>query len=208
MNDKYDKKELISYWNKYYKNRNKIMPKSSFAEFSKRYLQNEKSLIDIGCGDGRDSVFFSKQKIFTTGVDFSNLVINKNKNLENPYLNFEQLDLNEIQFYKKNFNYAYCRFLFHSINEEIENKLLNWFKQNISDLVFIETRVEEESGINIEQNHFRRYFKEEVFKNKILNFGYKILYSQTSNNFSKYKEVYNVSDLKHDPKLLRVIISK
>ena len=207
MNDKYNEKELISFWNKYYKDRDETLPRSDFAEFTMRYLKKEKSLIDIGCGDGRDSVFFSKQNIFTTGVDFSTLAIKKNKELKNAYLKFELLNLNEIQSYRRNFNYAYCRFLFHAINEDIEDNLFVWFKQNIKDMVFIETRVEEELTLNTEQDHFRRHFKEEDFLKKILNLGYKILYSETSNNFSKYKKIYNVSDLKHDPLLLRAIIS-
>ena len=104
MNDKYNEKELISFWNKYYKDKNKILPSSNFAEFVEKYLKKEKFLIDIGCGDGRDSVFFSKHNIFTTGVDFSNLAIKKNKELKNSYLEFEHLNLNDIKNYKRNFS--------------------------------------------------------------------------------------------------------
>ena len=207
MNNKYNEKELIFFWNKYYTESKKILPNSNFAEFTKKYLQKEESLIDIGCGDGRDSVFFSKQNIFTTGVDFSNLAIEKNTKLENFYLKFEHLNLNDIQSYENFFDYAYCRFLFHAINVDIENSLFIWFKQNIKKMIFIETRVQEESTVKKENDHFRRYFREEDFLNKILKHRFKILYSETSTNFSKYKKVYNVTDLTHDPLLLRVVIS-
>ena len=74
-------------------------------------------------------------------------------------------------------------------------------------MIFIETRVEEEATVNTKQDHFRRYFKEEDFLKKILNLGFEILYSETSHNFSKYKKLYNVSDLNNDPLLLRAVIS-
>ena len=99
--------------------------------------------IDIGCGDGRDSIYFSDKKIFTTGVDISDKVINKNKEYENEYLNFKVLDLENINSITKKFDFAYCRFLFHAISEDIENQLLEWFGENINNKIFIETRIKD-----------------------------------------------------------------
>jgi tellurite methyltransferase len=81
-------------------------------------------LIDIGCGDGRDTHFFSKNKIFSKGVDFSQETIKQNKPLSNKYLSFEHMDLESINELNETFEYAYCRFIFHSITENIESKLL------------------------------------------------------------------------------------
>ena len=73
------------YWNKYY-NKKKIQKASSFAIFIfKKFLRKKiknnlyLKLLDIGCGDGRDSFYFSKKKIETVGIDASKSAIKNNK---------------------------------------------------------------------------------------------------------------------------------
>ena len=54
------KKTLINYWDNFYIKKNKIK-ESSFARFVLNKVRKgrmKKSLIDIGCGNGRDSIFF------------------------------------------------------------------------------------------------------------------------------------------------------
>ena len=203
----YNTKNLISYWNNYYATKNDILPNSDFAKFTLKHTKREKTLIDIGCGDGRDTFFSSSKKRKSTGVDFSNMAINKNQKLENKYLEFLYLDLNNIEHHEVIYDYAYCRFLFHAIDEKLENKLLDWLKVNIKDKVFIETRIQEDYLELENQNHYRRYFQEKHFEQKLINKGFKVLFSQTSKNFSQYKKIYNVDDLNTDPLLLRMILS-
>ena len=74
------KKNLINYWDNYYENI-KISSESSFAKFTLKYLVRKrkgKTIIDIGCGDGRDSLYFYKQNLDVVGIDISKSVINKN----------------------------------------------------------------------------------------------------------------------------------
>ena len=73
------KKTLINYWDNFYIKKNKIK-ESSFARFilgkvGKKGIK--KSLIDIGCGNGRDSIFFSKNNFRVTGIDISQKAIKK-----------------------------------------------------------------------------------------------------------------------------------
>jgi len=66
------KKLLINYWNSYYNNNVKFK-ESSFARFVKKKINKVKKnakLIDIGCGNGRDSFFFSKNGLKVTAIDF------------------------------------------------------------------------------------------------------------------------------------------
>ena len=56
------KKTLINYWDNFYIKKNKIK-ESSFARFVLNKVRKnkvKKSLIDIGCGNGRDSIFLVK----------------------------------------------------------------------------------------------------------------------------------------------------
>ena len=151
-------------------------------------------------------MFFGKNKIKTTGVDISKMVVAQNKSLEHDYLKFSMLNIENINDYKYKYDYAYCRFLFHAVDEKIEDKLFIWLKNNIKESIFIETRIQDEEKSEIEENHYRRYFSEENFIYKIQKNGFNIKYSESSRSFSKYKDIYNVNDLKDDPLLLRIII--
>ena len=69
------KKNIISYWDSYYNKKIKFK-ESSFARSVFKYIgkSKNKKLIDIGCGNGRDSIFFSK-RIFCYGyryIQYSN----------------------------------------------------------------------------------------------------------------------------------------
>ena len=209
MNEKnlnYDLKKLTDYWDSYYASKTDLLPNSNFSEFVLNYIQKNQTLIDIGCGDGRDSVYFGAKNILTTGVDVSSNAIKNNKRLEHRYLKFKILNIERIQDYQKEYDHAYCRFLFHAIDEQIENKLLQWLKDNISKKIFVETRIKDSTIADIEQTHYRRYFSESSFVKKINDIGLNITYSKISKDFSKYKTIYNVNDLKDNPLLLRLII--
>ena len=56
---------LINYWDTYYKN-NKKIKESSFARFVIKKIDKNSKIIDIGCGNGRDSFFFSKNDLKVT----------------------------------------------------------------------------------------------------------------------------------------------
>ena len=207
-NSIYNSNDVKSFWDDYYRNKKLVFSNSDFSKLVKPYLKENSSIIDIGCGDGRDSIYFAKNKLFTEGIDISKKAIEINKQYENKFLKFTVLDLKNINSFNKFYDFAYCRFLFHAINEDIENDLLIWMSNNIKSSIFIETRILDKDILNIKLDHYRRLFHEEDFINKLKSFGFKIIYSKSSKNFSRYKKEYNVSDLKHDPLLLRVVISK
>ena len=110
------------YWNEYYKSNYKPFKPSNFSTFVLENLPAGSSIIDIGCGNGRDSLYFANNEIYTTGVDQSTVIINNLKKYENKYLDFIDLDLSELP--NKHFENAYCRFLFNSINQDKENIII------------------------------------------------------------------------------------
>ena len=53
----------IKYWNSYYKNKNLALHSTKFAVFCKKKLKHYKGVLyDIGCGNGRDSIYFNKKE--------------------------------------------------------------------------------------------------------------------------------------------------
>lgn len=195
----------ITYWEKYYSQNSKPFTPSSFAQDIIKNINNKSELIDIGCGNGRDSLFFSSQKIYTVGLDQSINSINFLKQYENQYLKFRNEDIRNL--HQKKYDYAYCRFLFHSLNEDEELTLLQWLKNNITKNIFIESRIDEDKEKYSKADHYRRLMNVEDFKSKLKNFDLKIKSEKKSDKFSIYKENYNVSDITFNPMLVRFILS-
>ena len=107
---------LINYWNTYYKN-NKKIKESSFARFAIKKIDKNSKIIDIGCGNGRDSFFFSKNNLNVTAIDISKNAIKNNSLKSNKNLKFLKFDIGKNTMSKK-FDVIYCRFFVHAISEK------------------------------------------------------------------------------------------
>lgn len=181
------------YWDNFYKSNLVPQKESSFAQFTYNYLKdlaniNELRLIDVACGNGRDTFYFSNMNINSTGIDLSN-------NPKSLYVNF--LQSNILDFDYKDYNVLYLRFIVHSLTEVELDKLLSNF-ENISQdlLIFIETRSsknitdEQKSETyfksSIGSEHFRMLYSEEYLTNK-LNKKFKIVYVKEDTSFSPFK---------------------
>ena len=206
------KKTLINYWNNFYGDKKKF-GESSFARFVLKKIKNKKNfkIIDIGCGNGRDSFFFSKKKFNVTGVDISSRAIKRNKIFKNKNLNFLKFDIEKDKLNKK-FNIIYIRFFLHAISTNGEKKLLNLNKSiSVKDsFVFFEFRNwhdtifgKSKNYINneiveFEKGHYRRIINPKVFvQNFLKKIKSKVLYFKSSKNLSIIK--------KDNPNLSRII---
>lgn len=69
-----------NYWNNFYKKKHISKP-TLFAKFCVSKLRNYNTIIyDIGCENGRDTIFFNKKKINSIGIGKSYSAIKKIKN--------------------------------------------------------------------------------------------------------------------------------
>jgi tellurite methyltransferase len=75
------------YWNKFYSDIANTNP-STFAKMCLNYISPNDTLLDVGCGDGRDSTFFAQRVKKVISID------NSSKTIENLQKNNE-LDNNE-----------------------------------------------------------------------------------------------------------------
>ena len=203
---------MKNYWDKYY---NKFFPPvkpTAFALYCKKFLKNYNNiLLDIGCGNGRDTIYFNKQKINCYGLDKSfqaiKILKKKNKKITNKFINsdFSRFDYSKL---KKKLS-IYSRFSIHSINKEKE---LNFFKKinkskNI-EYLFIEVRTiyDELYGVGkkLKKNeyltsHYRRFINPKIFKKQIKK-KFSIILFKIGRNFAKYKN--------ENPLVLRIIAKK
>lgn len=195
------------YWKEFYE-AFKESSHSSFAEFVyKFYLYNsnkDRVLIDIGCGNGRDSYYFWKCGFKVIGIDIAT---------ENTYINerlkFIKSDIKDIEINLKDqdIGYVYLRFFIHAIDEERENILIDFLKKINNVMIFIEARTVNDEMYGIGEsvgkneyisNHYRRFIDIQRLVEKFKDF--KILYIIESNNIAIYKD--------SNPTLLRLIMVK
>lgn len=200
------------YWNEYYNKNVAPNEESSFAYYILKFLEKDKKLIELGCGNGRDSIFFANNKIDVTAVDQSDIAI---KNLKDKYNNIKFICDDFVkteQLSSNTFDYVYSRFTLHSISNKDElillKRIYNALKTN--GLLFIEARsIKDEIfglGEKVDHNayiyneHYRRFIEIEELTNKVKELGFDVIYSQESNNWAVYKE--------QDPVVIRIIAKK
>lgn len=204
----------VIYWNNYYKTELKELKEpSDFAKEVSCYLKKGKSLIDLGCGNGRDSLFFAKQGIKVTGIDASEVAIS----------NLNKLNISEADFvcddfvtsrtlYQIQWDYFYSRWTMHAISEQQEDVLLKNISEGLREkgLLFIEARSINDGlygkGKKVSENafiyngHYRRFMDKTKFLNKLSKNGFDIVEVAEGNDFSKTET--------SNPVLVRVIARK
>ena len=100
------------FWNKFYKKNLAVNRPSNFAVFILKFLKKYKStIIDIGCGNGRDLLYFKKKKISYLGIDLSknatSLIKRKLKSKKNKSRSLMMILLNLITKIKLKTNFQF-----------------------------------------------------------------------------------------------------
>ena len=206
----------VEYWNRYYKTHQPGAEKpSQFAMDMYKYMQPEKSLLDLGCGNGRDSLFFAKNNIQVTGIDASKEAINLLNAYSGDSINtlFICDDfVSSSALFQQQYDYCYSRFTMHTIDEQQEKILLENVYEALKDngLFFIEARSINDSiygkGTNVGRNefiyndHYRRFIEKEELQNKLIENGFKIKFIVEGQDFALTEN--------SNPTLIRVIAQK
>ena len=183
--------EEVDYWKNFYKNYKNAEP-SDFAKFISNYFtKNKLKLLDVGCGNGRDSYFLS-YKYNVTGIDKST----KPEDKEN--CEFIQGDM--VTFDKSDYDIIYSRFTFHSIPDQLQEDLVKTIKPNT--YLCIETR--SDKGLNTHRvhgdTHYRNLTNIDKLKALLEKYNFEILFILESDGVAIYKE--------EDPVCIRVICKK
>ena len=94
----------IDFWNQKFKNRDNQIMKPEDALVNAVSLFKEGSVLDIACGDGRNSIYLLSEGFQVTGIDFSQEALQRLRsfaNHNNYSVKTYQMDLSEPQWIEK-----------------------------------------------------------------------------------------------------------
>jgi len=162
------------YWIRYYQN---LQP-TSFAKFCLTYMPRNGKIIDLGCGNGRDSYFFGGQSNIkcVCGVDFAY------EPDEKRHTHFSNISLEELLFAKCLDWTVYSRFFLHSITKPQIRRLIKW-----STNMFMAEFRDASDVPTLYTTHKRTKVDGKWVKQLLINNGFEILYYKKGRNMAKYK---------------------
>ena len=189
------------YWDEIYSSNKISHEPSSFARHvEKSHFQNGKSLLELGCGNGRDSLFFAQNGKEVLALDFSTKTITNLSSMNVKGVNFLHQDFSDLTSFRE-LDYVYSRFTMHSIDEATEEKVFSQLSQvlKVGGLFLMEARSTKDERLEktFGKDHFRRYLDFEITIEKLKNLGFQIIEKEERRGLSPYRQ--------EDPFLIRVV---
>ncbi|WP_299546292.1 adenylyl-sulfate kinase [uncultured Helicobacter sp.] len=205
------------YWYQFYTNHMQAEKESHFAAFCmKNYFKSGQSLIELGCGNGRDSLYFAKNNLKVLGVDQCDNVIAFLQQYKNHSLKFQCADFTKLDLCSSAgggaYDIVYSRFTLHSITQNQQNRVFEWVRNHLQDdgLFAMEVRghknslyrmgipVIDEKDAFIFENHYRRFLKFDMLLEELKDFN--IIYAKEDKGFAPFRD--------EDDYFIRVIAQK
>lgn len=201
-----------NYWDSFYKGDNrKLSLPSQFAVFiANEFLEKINTVFDIGCGNGRDSLFFDSIGLRVIGIDASTTSISKLQNLQTS-ARFVASDISSNQLSSSLSDLVnsqdsvlfYSRFFLHAISDQEEKyfwEFVSSFKAT-NTYVAVEFRTHRDELLSKSTaNHFRRFLRPSDLLERALMHGFKCSYFTEGFGYAKYND--------DDAHVARILLSK
>mmetsp|Transcript_23140 Transcript_23140/g.28386 ORF Transcript_23140/g.28386 Transcript_23140/m.28386 type:complete len:228 (-) Transcript_23140:156-839(-) len=200
-----------AYWNSYYAANDVPAIPSNFAQSILPSIDKSSALVELGCGNGRDSFFFARNGITTIAVDLSAEAIERNNSFGHDNVQFRVADftaMDEDEFAKENVDVGniYSRFTLHSVDRTSYGRTLDWcaaaLKEKVGGKLFLEARTVHDplcgTGTKGEEEgewsttHYRRFAKIKDVMDDLTKRGFGLLHVSENYTDSWYKDDHAV----------------
>ena len=188
------------YWDDYYSARastRRAIP-SQFATFIAGELDRPHRVIELGCGSGRDSIFFASYGHDVTGVDASEAAVAACTALAaalGEAATFVQSTIDDPTLPDRlggspGPHLVYARFFVHAITDGEEEVFLDLASGLTApgDLLAVEYRtVRDQVGAKETEAHYRRFVMPSNFEARALQRGFEVAYAVEGFGFAKWR---------------------
>ncbi|WP_010298827.1 LicD family protein [Candidatus Odyssella thessalonicensis] len=202
------------FWNSFYSNQSLELSPSTFAKFlvKNNIVKPGAKIVDIACGNGRDTFYFMKNNLLSVGIDASDSAIETNRGQTDNKDAFQVVDINDHEKLKQfvDCDYFYARFFIHSISEAEQRKFMSYLRtikagaklllefRTQSDPMFKRSmQLSKTEGVT---DHYRRYINFTEFCAELEAMGFRIEYRLESDGLSVRGD--------DNPALGRIVASK
>lgn len=198
------------FWEAFYSNKKGTINPSPFAIFLMEKYSIKGSMVELGCGNGRDSLFFADQNINVLGIDQCKNIVSELNGLAINNAEFKASDFTSLGDLGS-FDMVYSRFTLHSVHKEQASDSMAWAYNalNTGGRFCIEVRSIHDDfcgeGDEVEKDafvtdHYRRFIRLDEIVNELEEIGFSIEFKIEATGLAKYKG--------EDPSVIRVIASK
>ena len=176
------------HWSKYYSSGVAPAAPSPFAEFVNGKIEPGSKLLEIGCGNGRDAAYFSREGHVVSALDPSSSAIDacRQNDLAGQIKYFHGTLPEIVASLPSDFETVYCRFVIHAMPITEEERLLSAVSAILKPggRMFIECRsIKDEMARQGEIispterifGHYRRFIIKDEFEVRLRTAGFKIL---------------------------------
>lgn len=191
------------YWNEYYAGVSETSPPdvpSQFAAFLLTELRGKTTkIVDFGCGNGRDSLFFARHGYSVIGVDASEAAIDFCRKKCVPNSEFVCASVDEEGLAEKLASQVgvmqdgvtvYARFFVHAIDEATQAAFLSLCRELIGSTgrVALEFRTDRDQNQNkVTPEHYRRFVSPVRFMHCAATAGFNVDYFVEGFGFAKFR---------------------
>lgn len=191
------------YWDSYYAQiKTGNLKPSQFAVFVESELKENFQIIEVGCGNGRDALYFSSLGYSVIGIDASenavafcreNIVNGSKKDntflaLDVGHISVEDVASSLLEGFQR---LVYSRFFIHAITEGEEDQFLN-FSSKIcqgNDIIALEFRTYRDANLKKETaKHYRRFIDPVKILHKLSLHGFEPYYFVEGFGYAKYRD--------------------
>jgi bifunctional enzyme CysN/CysC len=201
------------HWNSFYKRGISPVTPSPFAEYVAQWLSPSSTLLEVGCGNGRDASFFASQGHQVVALDPSEEAITFCQGLHSGLtITFLSQTINGLTAtHTEKFSHIYSRFCLHAMTKEEAGIFLAEASKllQLGGNLFIECRsinddlAREGEVISPTErifDHYRRFIVLDELLLNLENNGFEVVESVESKGLAVYKN--------EDPVVIRVIANK
>jgi SAM-dependent methyltransferase len=209
--------EHRDYWEQFYaapRSTDVPLEASSFATWVEGRLERETLVVDVGCGNARDSLFFAQRGYRVIGLDYARSAVERGRSAAREagweHAEFAQLDLYEAdavtraaaELRARQPVAVYARFLVHAVETEGRHGLWTLAQQASSagtGQLFMEFRTGKDAHLpHVFGEHYRNYLEPQVVVDEVEALGGTVVHREEGHGLAVYRD--------EDPHVSRLVV--